>query len=98
MAKEPEAAFEDRETIGHWGVTKVEKNELLPYQEKNNARSLDGLVGLRTARRGNGERLWAGDVRAHAQRVLAARESLLAGVVLGVVLVLLAQLGAGVVV
>jgi hypothetical protein len=97
VGKSPESAFEDRETIGHWAANKVEKNELLPYQEKNNTRSLDGLVGLRTARRGIGERLWIGDVRAYARRVLAARESVLVGVVLGVFLVLLVQLGVGVV-
>lgn len=96
MGKAPEAAFQDRETIGHWASNKVEKNELFSYQEQNNTRSLDGLVGLRTARRGIGERLWLGDVRARVQRVMAPRESVFLGMILGTMLVFMAQLGAGV--
>jgi hypothetical protein len=91
VGKASEMAFEDRETIGHWGANKVEKNELLPYQEKNNAYSLDGLTGLRTARRGIGESLWLGDTKARMRRILAPRESVVTGVFLGIMLVLLVQ-------
>lgn len=96
VGKAPEDAFEDRETLGHWAANQVEKNELLPYQQANNSRSLDGLTGLRTARRGNGERLWLGESNAWVKRILAQRESLFVGVFGGIVLVLGAQLGAGV--
>ena len=96
VGKTPEAAFEDRETMGHWTSNKADKNELLLYQQKNNTRSLDGLLGLRTARRGNGERLWLGDVGAYVHRVTAPRESVFVGMFLGIMLVFLAQLGAGV--
>ena len=92
VANAPEMVFEDRETIGHWGANKVEKNELLPYQEKNNAYSLDGLTGLRTARRGIGERLWLRDIQASAKRILAPKDSIIVGVFVGVILVLLLQL------
>jgi hypothetical protein len=89
--KAPETAFEDRETMGHWASNKVEKNELLPYQQHWNSHSLDGLNGLRSARRSGGESLWLGDIRARVKRVLAQRESLMVGLVVGVLLVLLAQ-------
>ena len=93
VGKAPETAFEDRETMGHWASNKVEKNELLPYQQKWNSHSLDGLNGLRSARRSSGESLWLGDIRARVERVLAQRESLTVGIVVGVLLVLLAQYG-----
>lgn len=96
VGKAPETAFEDRETLGHWGVNKVEKNELLPYQESNNTRSLDGLVALRTARMGNGERMWFGDAKARTKRILAPKDSVIAGIFIGILLVLLAQFGVGV--
>lgn len=96
VSKSPESAFQDRETISHWGINKEEKNELLAYQEKNNARSLDGLAGLRTARRGRGERMWAGDLAAQARRLLAPKDSVLLGVLLGVVIVLVTQFAWGV--
>ena len=95
VGKTPEMAFEDRETMDHWGADKVKKNELLSYQEKNNAHSLDGLTGLRTARRGAGERLWLGDIQARVKRILAPKESVIVGVFAGIMLVLLLQLMAG---
>ena len=39
------------------------------YRVKNNVRSLDGLPGLRAARRDHGEVLLLGDVGARARRV-----------------------------
>jgi len=90
--KAPEAAFEDRETLGHWASNKAEKNELHSYQVANNCNSLDGLTGLKTARRDRGDRLWVGDMTASLQRVLAQREALMAGVFIGILLALLARL------
>ena len=55
----------DRDTIGHWAKNKVEKGELEKYQADNNVESLDGLPGLRIARRRAGERVLAwGDLKA----------------------------------
>lgn len=93
MGKAPETAFEDRETMEHWASNQIEKHELLPYRQRCNSHSLDGLNGLRSARRGGGERLWLGDIKMRVKRTLAQREALIVGMVAGILLGLLAQLG-----
>ncbi|PSS22101.1 hypothetical protein M430DRAFT_99469 [Amorphotheca resinae ATCC 22711] len=91
--KNPETAFEDRDTLGHWASNKVEKNELMSYQMEWNSHSLDGLNGMRSARRESGERLWFGDMKARAKRILAQREALLVGIIMGFLLALMARMG-----
>lgn len=90
-----EAALENRKILGHWGANKVEKNELQPYQQKWNSRSLDGLNGLRSARRDNGEILWVEDLKARGRRMMAQGDTLVVGLLMGILLVLLTQIGAG---
>ncbi|RDW72162.1 hypothetical protein BP5796_08196 [Coleophoma crateriformis] len=84
--KHPEDSFEDRETLGHWAGKQVEKGEMQRYQMENNAWSLDGVPGLRTARRDLGERLWWTDLTAGLNRILQQREALYFGICLGVLL------------
>ncbi|KAI9809778.1 MAG: hypothetical protein M1825_000211 [Sarcosagium campestre] len=74
-----ESRFEDRKTLGHWASNKVNKNELLPYQMINNARSLDGLPGLRAARRDRGERFWLESTMAWLRRIKAQWDAVLTG-------------------
>lgn len=81
--------FKDRATMGHWASKQVEKNELLAYQVEWNAQSLDGLTGLRTARRDAGERLWLTEMKAQIRRVVAQREALFLGIGIGIVLMLI---------
>lgn len=78
----------DRETMGHWASKKVEKNELHAYQAQWNADSLDGLTGMRAARRNAGERLWLTDTKAHVRRVTHQKEALLLGVCIGIMVML----------
>ena len=54
------------------------------YQAQWNADSLDGLTGLRAARRTRGERMWVTGLRARGRRVLGQGEALGWGFVLGV--------------
>lgn len=49
--KVPEAAFGDREPMGHWASHKIEKRELHSYQMGWNPNSLDGLTSLKGSRR-----------------------------------------------
>ena len=56
-----------------------------------NADSLDGLPGLRIARRDAGERLWITETIAHVRRNAAQKEALLVGVGVGVLLILVVQ-------
>ncbi|KAF4621541.1 hypothetical protein G7Y89_g14533 [Cudoniella acicularis] len=86
-----EDVFEDRDTLGHWAGKQVEKNEIGAYQMKNNAESLDGLPGLKSARRDRGEWIPFVDARVWAKGVLVERGALTVGFLMGVVMVLLMQ-------
>lgn len=83
--------LKDRETMDHWASVKIEKNQLHAYQKEWNASSLDGLTGLRVARRDAGERLWVIEVTAHVRRISAQKEALLVGIGIGLLLVLVVQ-------
>ncbi|KAF3936226.1 hypothetical protein ABW19_dt0205131 [Dactylella cylindrospora] len=50
-----EGKWEDRKTLNYWGSKTVAEGKLEEYQAENNRRSLDGLPGLRNARRRKGE-------------------------------------------
>lgn len=75
----------DRETLGHWASKQIEKGALEDYQAQWNADSLDGLTGLRAARRKKGETMWVSDLRARYRRVMGQREARWWGFVEGVV-------------
>ncbi|KFY91670.1 hypothetical protein V500_04540 [Pseudogymnoascus sp. VKM F-4518 (FW-2643)] len=79
---ECEYGFQDRETIGHWAKHKMDKNELFQYQQKNNHDSLDGLTGLKSARRDRGEQMWLGDIRAWTRKVWGQKDAMLVGFLL----------------
>lgn len=78
-----QTAFQDRETLGHWASKTVEKNELGAYQRKNNVSSLDGLPGLKSARRDAGQNLLLVDCQAFAKKVGAQRQALIVGLLMG---------------
>jgi hypothetical protein len=88
-----ETAFEDRETLGHWASKKVEKDEMQTYQMEWNAKSLDGLNGLKAARRNRGERLWLTDTQATMTRIMAQREAVVFGIFIGVFMAFWASVG-----
>lgn len=71
--------FEDRPTLDKWAGGKVEDNQVQDYHLKNNVYSMDGLPGLRTARRGVGQKLLVTEVLARTKRVAAEQEALAVG-------------------
>lgn len=81
--------LKDQETMGHWASKQIAGNALRPYQAQNNAASLDGLTGLRTARNDNGEILLLTEAKATYRQVTGNREALLWGMVLGMIITLL---------
>lgn len=85
--------LKDRETMDHWASAKIEKSQLHAYQAVWNSSSLDGLTGLRVARRDAGERLWYTDFKARVRRLVAQREAVLFGIGIGVLLGLVLQAG-----
>ena len=58
-----------------------------------NVKSLDGLHGLRAARRDLRQWLWLEDAKARVRRVMALKEALIVGIVIGVLLALLPRIG-----
>lgn len=81
----------DRETMGHWASMRMEKGDLRAYQTKNNAYSLDGLPGLRVAIRDSGRSVGWARMTAWLRRTGAQREGLAVGLVMGWLMLLLAQ-------
>ncbi|MCJ1340840.1 hypothetical protein MMC09_006136 [Bachmanniomyces sp. S44760] len=79
--------FKDRETMSRWASKKLQSNSLHTYQADNNADSLDGLPGLKSARREKGEVLWWGDLKAWVRRVRGQWEAVVVGMVLGMLVV-----------
>ncbi|KAL7276620.1 hypothetical protein RUND412_000386 [Rhizina undulata] len=80
----PKAVFEDRSTINKWAEHKIVEDKLIAYRAEWNRDSLDGLPGIRAARRANGERfLWIGDSKAWVGRVLQTWDVLAVGMFVG---------------
>ncbi|KAI9832280.1 MAG: hypothetical protein M1819_004458 [Sarea resinae] len=75
--------FQPRPTMQAWAHKKASTSTLLPYQTVNNAHSIDGLPGLKSARRARGEWLVLGDLRAWLARLWCMRVAVLVGFVLG---------------
>lgn len=91
VEQEIEPVLLDRETMGHWARTKIDKNELLNWQAHYNSSSLDGCPGMRSAMRDHGDWVWFTLAKARARRIWMQREALWTGWVLGVVCLLFAQ-------
>ncbi|KAJ6782191.1 hypothetical protein PWT90_03696 [Aphanocladium album] len=75
--------FEERPHLDYWAGTMVSKNSAHKYQAQHNARSMDGLPGMKTARRDNNEILWVGDAAAYLRRMAAEKVSVTIGFLLG---------------
>ncbi|KAJ3499043.1 hypothetical protein NLG97_g658 [Lecanicillium saksenae] len=76
--------FENRPNLDHWSGMRVGANTAHKYQAEHNARSIDGLPGMKTARRDNKEILWVGDATAYLRRMAAEKVSVTIGFLLGV--------------
>lgn len=87
------SVFEERPTLDYYWKKRVDNNTVNTYQVETNRTSIDGLPGLKAARRDAGETLWIADARAEVLR--AARET--RGVVLGVLIAVLVYFVTGVV-
>lgn len=80
------SVFEQRPNLDNYAATQSQNNKTLSYQITNNCSSLDGLPGLRAARREAGQRLWVGDLKARIQRIVSEGEAVAVGFLLAVVL------------
>jgi hypothetical protein len=84
--EKPVAGFQTRDTLNSWASKKIENNEMIAYRKKWNVDSLDGLTGLRTARRDRGEILWLTDLQAWCRRIWEQKEAVAFGFVLALLL------------
>ncbi|KAJ6264943.1 Pyridoxamine 5'-phosphate oxidase [Drechslerella dactyloides] len=75
--------WEDRPTLNGWGAKKLEGTKLADYQVENNVRSLDGLPGLRSARKRKGEWMSVVEGWGVLARIWGYPACLLLGIVLG---------------
>lgn len=82
ITKTPCKCFEERYTLEKWMLSKVNKKALEDYQVKLNSRSLDGLLGLRVARKMGGEWIAGQEARAHLEKVFWHPEAILLGIFL----------------
>ncbi|KAI9930606.1 hypothetical protein ASPWEDRAFT_39513 [Aspergillus wentii DTO 134E9] len=67
-SRQPKPYLKDRETMGHWARGKVDKNQLRAYQQQCNSQGLDGLPGLQSAQKDNGQLVWLGQLQNMARR------------------------------
>lgn len=77
--------MEDRDTLTQWVAGTIRRGEMDAYQVKNNSRSLDGLGGLKAARRRKGEILFVEDMSLWLARTVKQKEAMVLGAVLAIV-------------
>ncbi|KAF2813384.1 uncharacterized protein BDZ99DRAFT_412079 [Mytilinidion resinicola] len=86
--------FSDRRTMDKWATAMNEKRALLGYQKNSNFQSLDGLPGLRTARRARGQWILLDDTKARVRRLMRQWDAMIAGTLIMVlVMVVLSNSG-----
>jgi hypothetical protein len=84
--------LEDRQTLGHWAKKQIDNKTMNDYRATFNSRSLDGLPGLRVARKDKGELLLLRDIEAQVLKrngVQIVLVALLSSVVTAVVVLFL---------
>ena len=80
------AGFEERPTLQSRNNIREREGTAHAYQAEMNACSLDGLPGLRAARREAGHRLWLGDAKAYLRKVGAQTQGMAVGFLAAVLL------------
>ena len=69
--------FRDRDTLNHWAGIMESKGKLQPYRRDNNSSSMDGLTGMKAARRMKGQWLILEDIRAWYMRIFVGQRETL---------------------
>ncbi|GKT47100.1 pyrimidine pathway regulatory protein 1 [Colletotrichum spaethianum] len=78
--KDELSVFEERPTLDFYWKKRVDNNTVNKYQAETNRTSIDGLPGLRAARRDAGETLWVTDAKARLARAVRETDGVLLGV------------------
>lgn len=83
------SVFETRPTLDQWAGSKVEASKMFEYQKQNNVCSIDGLPGLKTARKDIGQWLLLADSRASFGRIMKEKGAIAFGFIMGVLVLVL---------
>lgn len=88
------SVFETRPTLDQWAGARAEAGKIFEYQKQNNVYSIDGLPGLKTARKDIGQWLLLADLQASFGRIMKEKAAMCFGFIVGIlVLVLCRTLG-----
>lgn len=79
--------FRDRESMNHWAENMESKGKMHDWHKNYNADSLDGLAGLKLARRAKGQWMLGEDIKVNVRRILQQKDAVFSGIVVGVILV-----------
>ena len=87
------SVFEARPTLDVWAKKTADANKFQSYQNEANSSSIDGLPGLKAARRGAGQTIWVTEARAKMKKILTQYDSIAVGFALAVLLYAILGLG-----
>ena len=92
VSEDGQTPYEDRMTLGDWAGKMLKNEKLFEYKKANNSKSLDGLPGLKTMRRAQGHTDWMDLVETKAKIVVAQKDTLLVGILIGVLLMITSRM------
>lgn len=81
-----------RETLEAWATKKIERREMMDFQKLNNARSLDGLPGLKSARMSQDQNIAVEDTKTWLRKISKQWDAIAAGVGLGFIIMIVLSL------
>lgn len=81
-----------RETLEAWAAKKIERREMMDFQKLNNAKSLDGLPGLKSARLAQDQNFAVEDTKAWLRKVSRQWDTVSFGIGLGVLIMIVLSL------
>jgi len=84
--------FRDRDSMNHWAENMESKGKMHDWHKQHNADSLDGLTGMKMARRARGQWMLLEDFKVTARRISNQKEALATGLVLGMLLMVFSRI------
>ncbi|KAF1364647.1 pyridoxamine phosphate oxidase family protein [Lizonia empirigonia] len=81
-----------RETLEAWAAKKIERREMMDFQKLNNAKSLDGLPGLKSARLAQDQNIAVEDTKAWLRKISNQWDTVAFGVGLGFIIMIMLSL------
>lgn len=83
--------FKQRDSLRHWAEKMEGGDRILRYRTQKNSKSLDGLPGIRAARRGGESSLWLQDTGAVLNGTFHETRGMVVGLLTGILIMLFLQ-------